>query len=106
MYYRYWTQHDIRPAHIGVRNDRYKLLFVYGDRLGMTGSDTFVSQPSWEFYDLERDPHENRNAYGDPAYAEVIRAMKRELLRLRAEFGDTDEANPRMREIIRRNFDL
>ena len=32
--------------------------------------------------------------------------MKRELLRLRAEFGDTDEANPRMREIIRRNFDL
>ena len=72
----------------------------------MTGSDPFVSQPSWEFYDLERDPHENRNAYGDPAYAEVIRAMKRELLRLRAEFGDTDEANPRMREIIRRNFDL
>ena len=104
MYYRYWTQHEIRPAHIGVRNDRYKLLFVYGDRLGMTGSDAFVSAPAWEFYDLREDPYENRNAYGDPRYAEVVRAMKEELLRLREEVGDTDEANPRMREIIRTNF--
>ena len=30
--------------------------------------------------------------------------MKEELLRLREEVGDTDEANPRMREIIRTNF--
>ena len=48
--------------------------------------------------------NENRNAYGDPRYAEVVRAMKEELLRLREEVGDTDEANPRMREIIRTNF--
>lgn len=27
IYYHYWTQHDIRPAHIGVRNERYKLIF-------------------------------------------------------------------------------
>lgn len=104
MYYRYWTQHEIRPAHIGIRNDRYKLLFVYGDRLGMTGSDEYVSPPSWEFYDLQKDPRENHNAYGEPAYAEVIGAMKKELLRLREQYGDTDEANPRMREIIRTNF--
>lgn len=38
---------------MGIRNDRYKLIFFYGDRLGMTGSDDCVSTPSWEFYDLE-----------------------------------------------------
>ena len=39
MYYRYWTQHSNRPAHMGIRNERYKLMFFYGDRLNMTGSE-------------------------------------------------------------------
>lgn len=76
---------------MGIRNDRYKLIFFYGDRLGMTGSDDCVSTPSWEFYDLRTDPHENRNQYGNPAYAEVIGAMKREMLELRRQYKDTDE---------------
>lgn len=100
MYYRYWTQHEIRPAHFGIRNDRYKLIFFYGDRLGMTGSDDCVTAPSWEFYDLKNDPHENRNAYDDPACGEVIRQMKRDLLELRDELGDTDEGSQRMAEIM------
>ena len=104
MYYRYWTQHEIRPAHMGMRDDRYKLIFFYGDRAGMTGSDDIATPPSWEFYDLQADPHENRNAYGDPAYAEPIARLKRELLRLREEVGDTDEEHPRVREILRRNL--
>lgn len=100
MYYRYWTQHEIRPAHIGMRDDRYKLIFFYGDRLGMTGSDDCVTTPSWEFYDLAADPHENRNQHGNPAYAEIIADMKRELLRLREEYKDTDEGSARMQEIM------
>ena len=105
MYYRYWTQHEIRPAHIGIRNDRYKLIFFYGDRLGMTGSDDCVSTPSWEFYDLAADPHENRNQYANPEYAQVIRRMKREMLELRRECGDTDEGSERMEEIMERWYD-
>ena len=104
MYYRYWTQHEIRPAHMGIRNDRYKLIFFYGDRLGMTGSDDCVSTPSWEFYDLRTDPHENRNQYGNPAYAEVIGAMKREMLELRRQYKDTDEGSARMREIMETHY--
>ncbi|MFQ7502731.1 MAG: hypothetical protein ACLRMJ_05645 [Alistipes finegoldii] len=38
------TQHEIRPAHMGIRNDRYKLIF-YGDRLGMTGLTTASRRP-------------------------------------------------------------
>ena len=88
----------------GIRNDRYKLIFFYGDRLGMTGSDDCVSTPSWEFYDLRTDPHENRNQYGNPAYAEVIGAMKREMLELRRQYKDTDEGSARMREIMETHY--
>ena len=101
IYYRYWTQHKERPAHIGVRTDRYKLMFIYGDRLGMTGSTDCVSEPSWEFYDLLKDPHEDRNAYSDPEYQKVIRQMKLEMMRLREETGDTDAGTVRMHEILR-----
>ena len=102
IYYRYWTQYKIRPAHIGVRNDRYKLMFLYGDKLNMKGSEDYVSQPSWEFYDLQKDPKENHNAYHDKEYAEIIRQMKKEMLRLRQETGDTDRDSPRMQEILRK----
>lgn len=100
IYYRYWTQHKHRPAHMGVRNDRYKLMFLYGDRLNMTGSSDYVSEPSWEFYDLLKDPKENHNAYNDKEYSDVIKKMKKEMLRLRKEVGDTDANSKRMQEIL------
>jgi arylsulfatase A-like enzyme len=105
IYYRYWTQHRIRPAHIGIRDHRYKLIFFYGDRLATTGSEDTVTSPGWEFYDLEVDPHENRNRYDDPAFSDVIARMKRELLDLRREVGDDDSTTPRMKEIIEKEFE-
>lgn len=102
IYYRYWTQEKIRPAHIGVRNDRYKLMFLYGDKLNMTGSENYVSQPSWEFYDLKEDPHEGHNVYNDSKYATIVKQMKREMMRLRQETGDTDDDSPRMQEILKK----
>lgn len=106
MYYRYWTHHPIRPAHIGVRDDRYKLIFFYGDKLGTKGSDDLATVPSWEFYDLLEDPLEDRNAYSDPKYAPVIGEMKEEMLRLREQYGDTDEGDARMSEIMAEYYHL
>lgn len=100
IYYRYWTQHRIRPAHIGIRNHQYKLIFFYGNRLDMTGSEEAINTPAWEFYDLKTDPRENRNAYNDPAYADIIRRMKRRLLEIRESIGDTDVNRPQMQEIM------
>ena len=100
MYYRYWLHQTNRPAHFGVRNERYKLAFFYGQPLGKPGAHTQPTTPAWEFYDLEADPHEDRNAYADPAYAEIIRAMKQELRQLRQETGDTDEAEAVMQQIL------
>jgi len=101
VYYRYWTQNKIRPAHFGIRNESYKLIFFYGDRLEMTGSENVPTPPAWEFYDLKNDPNENRNAYKDPAYQDIIKDMKKRLLELRESVGDTDANRPRMQEILK-----
>jgi arylsulfatase A-like enzyme len=100
MYYRYWTHHDIRPAHMGIRNHDYKLMFLYGDPLGLKGSDEEATVPAWEFYDLKADPYENHNQYNNPKYKDIINCMKKEMLELRADVKDTDDDNPKMQEII------
>lgn len=104
MYYRYWTQHRIRPAHMGIRDHRYKLMFLYGDKLDTQGSDDVVTAPSWEFYDLMVDPYEDKNQYDNPAYTRVIGEMKKQLWQLRREVGDTDADSSRMQEIMAQGY--
>lgn len=104
MYYRYWTQERIRPAHLGIRNEQYKLIFLYGNKLNTTGSEDYISQPLWEFYDLNRDPYEDTNRINDPYYASVIEQMKRELIEERKKVGDTDENYPVMQDLVERYF--
>jgi arylsulfatase A-like enzyme len=66
--------------HFGVRTARYKLIHFYYDI------------DAWELYDLEKDPRELNNVYGDPANAPIVAELKAELERLRNRYGDTDEA--------------
>ena len=66
----------------------------------MPGAHETETPPAWELYDLQADPHEMRNAYADPRYAEVIRDLKAQLKILRREWGDTDLGRPRMQEIL------
>ncbi|MDR2917085.1 MAG: sulfatase [Tannerella sp.] len=100
MYYRYWTQHKIRPAHFGIRNHRYKLIFLYGDPLNTSGSENIASIPSWEFYDMLADPHEDHNLYDSPIHSGIIEQMKKEMIQMRREVGDMDEGMPKMHEIM------
>jgi arylsulfatase A-like enzyme len=80
MYYRYYhypADHRVQP-HYGVRSDRYKLIFY--NRIN-----------SWELFDLKRDPHELKNVYGDPKYADAQKEMTTELYRLKTELNDKDQ---------------
>lgn len=104
MYYRYWLHRTERPGHFGIRNERYKLVFFYGQALGMPGAMEESTPPAWEFYDLQRDPRELQNTYGDPEYAEIIKAMKVELRKHREQIGDTDEQYPVMQEILEKHW--
>jgi len=85
MYYHYYEYgdegkggwHQVRP-HYGVRTRRHKLIHF------LNGID------AWELYDLEKDPHELKNVYDSPAYADTVAELKAELNRLREFYGDTE----------------
>jgi hypothetical protein len=62
--------------HLGVRTERYKLIHFY------TLSDT------WELFDLEKDPHELKSVYKDPAYGQTVEELKKELKRLMEKYKD------------------
>ena len=80
-YYEYPSVHQV-AAHFGIRTQRYKLI-------------RFYQFDEWEFYDLEKDPDELRNSYGDPQYAEVVSTMKKDLDELRAHYKDDSDVSVR-----------
>ena len=81
MYYRYYGGQAQRPAHFGIRTHDAKL--IYYDGLKSVPTDM-----RWEFYDLKRDPHETRNAYGDARHRAIIGSLKQRLEALQTELGD------------------
>ncbi|WP_262895852.1 sulfatase family protein [Cyclobacterium marinum] len=115
-YYRYWMHLAHRhgnPAHFGVRTKRYKLIFYYGKYWVDTddpkaewnnaswGNDFTTHTPvAWEFYDLEKDPREMNNLYGDPAYSDTIAELKKELKKLREDLNETDNDYPHIQKVI------
>lgn len=81
-YYEYPSIHMVK-RHYGVRTDRYKLIHFYYDI------------DEWELYDLEKDPHEMKNVYGDPEYADVQKNMHKRLTEIRTKYGDSDANDQR-----------
>lgn len=91
FYYRYWENDDAQHrvlAHYGIRTERYKLIYFYGDGLGLPGTSGRSFPPEWELYDLSADPDELVNVYHDPRYASTVRELEAQMWRLQAELGD------------------
>jgi arylsulfatase A-like enzyme len=90
LYYRYW-EHMSNPhkvaSHYGVRTEKYKLIYYYGEALGM--NKQAPTEPEWELFDLEADPYEMNNVYRDPAYVNAVQQLKDELHLLQAKVNDT-----------------
>jgi arylsulfatase A-like enzyme len=90
LYYRYWMHlgdHHVY-AHYGIRTRRHKLIYYYADALGQPATIDEPKEPEWELFDLERDPHELRSVFHDPAYAAVVGDLRAELRRLQEQSGD------------------
>jgi arylsulfatase A-like enzyme len=84
LYYHYYEHpvgHNVF-RHEGVFNVRCKLIRFYGKDV--------PNGEEWEFYDLERDPSEMNNLYGNPEYAAGMQDMKKELSRLRRQYQVPD----------------
>ncbi len=104
-YYRYWMHmaHSLAvPAHFGIRSERYKLIFFYG--LDRTNPDNSPTPAAWELYDLENDPGEMENVYGQPAYAGIVASMKAQLRQTREALGETDKNFPAIQRVIDANW--
>ena len=76
-YYEYPAEHSVK-RHYGIRTADYKLIHFYNDI------------DEWELYDETKDPHEMRNVYNDPDYAQVRADMHRILEEVQKQYGDTD----------------
>jgi arylsulfatase A-like enzyme len=75
LYYQYFefpAVHSVR-RHYGVRTERYKLIHYY-------------RMDEWELFDLKKDPEELNSVYGEAAYQDVQKRMKRELRRLQDKY--------------------
>jgi len=80
VYYHYYEGegkvHNVY-RHYGVRTERFKLI-------------RFHTLDEWEFYDLQHDPAEMKNEYGNPEYAPVIEVLRNTLAGLREQYAVPD----------------
>jgi arylsulfatase A-like enzyme len=79
MYYHYYEngEHSVSP-HFGISTGRYKLIRFY----------TRVS--GWELFDLEKDPSEMKNIYGQKGYEKVTADLKKKLAQLIDQYEDEE----------------
>lgn len=80
-FYEYPAEHMVK-RHYGVRTDRYKLIHFYND----------IDQ--WELYDLEKDPTEMNNLYGQKEYEPIVAELKQEMLKLQEQYNDPVRFSP------------
>ena len=78
-FYEYPAEHAVK-RHYGVSNGRYKLIHFYNDI------------DEWELYDLQADPHEMHNIYGQPGTEKRTRKMMKELHQLQKQYDDPIES--------------
>jgi arylsulfatase A-like enzyme len=75
-YYEYPGPHSVK-RHYGIRTERYKLIHFYHD----------IDQ--WELYDLQEDPTEIHNLYGEKEYEELTTTLFLKMVALQDQYNDT-----------------
>ena len=74
-FYEYPAEHMVK-RHYGIRTERYKLIHFYNDI------------DSWELYDIQNDPTEMNNLYGQSEYDSIVTELKANMLELQEQYND------------------
>lgn len=89
-YYEYPSVHMVK-RHYGIVTEDYKLAHFYYD------------VDEWELYDRKKDTYEMKNVYNDPAYAEVVKTLKKQLDELRVKYKDSPELDRKYIDLYNTN---
>ena len=81
-YYEFPNEHMVKK-HYGIRTERYKLIHFYDDI------------DVWELYDLQEDPHEMHNLYGQEGYEKITKNLMKKLKDLQEEYQDDSMNTPK-----------
>lgn len=84
-FYEYPAEHSV-CRHYGVRDERYKLIHFYPATLDGSRSGKNIID-NWELYDLQEDPCELHNIYGQPDTEAITRRMQEKLHALQLQYG-------------------
>lgn len=74
-FYEYPAEHAVK-RHYGIRTERYKLIHFYRDI------------DEWELYDLQTDPMEMHNIYGQPGTEQITKDLMKQLNDLQVQYDD------------------
>ena len=82
LYYHYYEYPGIHMVkrHYGIRTNRYKLIHFY------------YNIEAWELYDLENDPKELNNVYGNSEYKAIQEDLHKRLEALRTQYKDDSDS--------------
>ena len=80
-FYEYPAEHMVK-RHYGIRTERYKLIHFYNN----------INW--WELYDLQADPTEMHNLYGQPEYESIAEELKVEMEKLQEQYNDPVRFSP------------
>ena len=79
LYYHFYENIEHKVAkHVGVRTDRYKLIYFYEHK-------------EWELYDLLKDSSEMHNVFDAAAYGTVRKMMQQKLIEKKKLYKDSLE---------------
>jgi N-sulfoglucosamine sulfohydrolase len=59
-----------------------------GTTVGGRTLEQYLHRPAYELFDLEKDPHEMKNVADDPAYADVLKDLRSQLMARLKETND------------------
>jgi len=84
LYYHFYEDPGFHGVarHYGVRTVRYKLVYYY-------------QNDEWELFDLQTDPVDQVNLYGEPGYGDITNDLKQRLQTLQTQY-QVPETDPQV----------